>query len=201
MLKEWQLKQQQKLKTLKRLQQKTLNSRMQFDNRELTEIAQVSKVYGLKGHLSIKFHDSFSAKLFNEEIPVFLLIEGMPVPFFVEDYKNSGGYTATKFKFINSATEAEKFVDAKVLICSDDIEDDDEFEDEYEMVGYKVFDTNHGYIGDIVDFNLIPGNPVFETDFNGKSIIIPYTEDIVVDINDEKEEVYINAPNGLIDIY
>lgn len=174
---------------------------MLFDNKELVEIAQVAKTYGLNGHLSLKFDSSFSDDLLNEEIPVFLLIEGIPVPFFVEDYKNSGGYVATKFRYIDGAETAEKYVGCKVLVFADDVQDDEEYDEEMALIGYKVFDAHHGYVGEIVDFNLIPGNPVFETDFDGKTIIIPYTEEIVVDINDDKQEVYINAPDGLIELY
>ena len=174
---------------------------MLFDNKELVEIAQVAKTYGLNGHVSLKFHSGFSETLFEEEIPVFLLIEGIPVPFLVEDYKNSGGYVATKFKYVDNAKSAEKYVGCKVLVFADAIGDDDDYDEELELVGYKVFDAHHGYVGEIADFNLIPGNPVFETDFNGRTIIIPYTEDIVVDINDDKQEVYINAPEGLIELY
>ena len=174
---------------------------MLFDNKELVEIAQVSKTYGLNGHLSLKFDNSFSDDLLNEEIPVFLLIDGIPVPFFVEDYKNSGGYVATKIRYIDGAESADNYVGCKVLVFADDVQDDEEYDEEMDLIGYKVFDAHHGYVGEIVDFNLIPGNPVFETDFNGKTIIIPYTEEIVVDINDDKQEVYINAPEGLIELY
>ena len=174
---------------------------MLFDNKELVEIAQVAKTYGLNGHLSLKFDSSFSDDLLNEEIPVFLLSEGIPVPFFVEDDKNSGGYVATKFRYIDGAETAEKYVGCKVLVFADDVQDDEEYDEEMDLIGYKVFDAHHGYVGEIADFNLIPGNPVFETDFNGKTIIVPYTEDIVVDINDDKQEVYINAPEGLIELY
>ncbi|MBQ4475916.1 MAG: 16S rRNA processing protein RimM [Bacteroidales bacterium] len=174
---------------------------MLFDNKELVEIALVAKTYGLNGHLSLKFDSSFSDDLLDEEIPVFLLIEGIPVPFFVEEYKNSGGYVATKFRYIDGAETAEKYVGCKVLVFADDVLDDEEYDEEMDLIGYKVFDAHHGYVGEIADFNLIPGNPVFETDFNGKTIIIPYTEEIVVDINDDKQEVYIDAPEGLIELY
>ncbi len=174
---------------------------MLFDNRKLTEIAQVAKIHGLNGHLSLKFADNFSEVLFDEEIPVFFLIEGLPVPFFVEDYRNSGGYTATKFRYIDNSETAEKYIGCRVFVFEDDIPDYEDSDEELEFIGYKVFDAKYGYIGCISDFNLIPGNPVFETDFNGKTIIIPYSEDIVVDINDDKQEIYIEAPDGLIDLY
>ena len=128
---------------------------MLFDNKELVEIAQVAKTYGLNGHLSLKFENNFSDDLLDEEIPVFLLIEGLPVPFFVEDYKNSGGYVATKFKYIDSAEAAEKYVGCKVLVFADDVQDDEEFDEELELVGYKVFDAHRGFVGEIADFTPI----------------------------------------------
>ena len=70
---------------------------MLFDNKELVEIAQVAKTYGLNGHLSLKFENNFSDDLLDEEIPVFLLIEGLPVPFFVVVYNTYGGYVFTTF--------------------------------------------------------------------------------------------------------
>lgn len=174
---------------------------MKFDNKQLSEVAFIAKTHGLNGHLSINFINDYSEKLFSKEIPVFFLIDGMPVPFFIEDYKNSGGYTATKFKYINSTLEAEKFIGCKVLLLQSDIpnSEDDDYEDE--LVGYKVFDSKHGYIGEITSFNFIPGNPVFETNYEGNNIIIPFTENIVTGINDDKQEIYIEAPEGLIELY
>lgn len=173
---------------------------MFFENDELTEVALIVRTYGLTGQLSFKIHQEFSNSTIKDNMPVFLLKEGIPVPFFIESVKDSGGNRVVKLKHIDDEGAANKFVGCKVLIILGEIEEI-EPEEESEYSGYSVFDKHHGFIGTFVDFNMIPGNPVFETSFEGKTIILPFLEKFILKIDDEKKEIHIEAPEGLIDLY
>lgn len=175
---------------------------MLFDNIELLEVAYISKPTGLKGLLSLRTLDNFSDSIFKENIPVFLNIEGIPVPFFTESVKNSGNSLTIKLKHIDTEEEASKYKSCPILVfASSVIEEEEDYDMDFELYNYDVYDKNSGYIGKIVDVNMIPGNPVFETEFQGKTIILPYSEEFIENINHEIKRVDINAPAGLIDIY
>lgn len=174
---------------------------MLFDNKDLSEIGKTVKTNGLNGHISIDLYDNYSESIFTKETPVFLIIDGTPVPFFIENIKNTGNYIAVKFRHIDSEPTASKFINCSVSVFTQDIPDDEEDDFENILINYKVYDAKYGYIGIITDFDDIPGNPIFQTDFNGKNIIIPLSDQFVTGIDKDKKELYISAPDGLIDVY
>ncbi len=175
---------------------------MKFDGLELFEVASVIKPHGLNGYISIKTFENYSNKIYNIGMPVFLKIEGIPVPFFIEDVKTSGGNIILKFINICSSEQADRFRSALVMVTEGDIvENKSEELSQSELIGYAVYDAKFGFIGNISLFNDIPGNPVFETTFDNKTIIIPFAEQIINEINKDTKSVYISAPEGLIDIY
>ena len=176
---------------------------MVFDGVELIQVASVVKPHGLKGHLSIKLVENFSEEIFEINKPVFLLIEGIPVPFFIQEIKHAANLVL-KLQFIDSEEQAQKYSNIDVLVKIDVLPDtnDAEYEDEFtDLEGFEVFDENFGYIGKIILFNEIPGNIVFETEFKGKNIIIPWNEDIIKAIDYDNRKIIINAPEGLIQLY
>ncbi len=174
---------------------------MFFENDELTLVANVAKTHGLAGQISLKIHQDFSNDIIEEKMPVFLLTQGIPVPFFVESVKNSGTYRVVKLKHIDSEEKAKTILDSKVYIFSSCIEVEEDEEEESEFSGFAVYDEKHGFIGTFSHFNLIPGNPVFETVLDGKTIIIPYSEEFILSIDEDRKEIHVCAPDGLIELY
>ncbi|MDR2011377.1 MAG: ribosome maturation factor RimM [Bacteroidales bacterium] len=176
---------------------------MIFDGCELIEVAYIVKSHGLKGQLSVKMFDNFSHNVFKEKIPVFLDVKGIPVPFFIEQKKNAGNGFLVKLKHIDSEETANNFRFCSIYIAKNNIKEESEecSDEKWELYDYEVFDRKYGYIGKIKNLNLIPGNPVFETEFNGKLIILPYSEDFIINIDDENKKLEIDAPGGLIDLY
>ncbi len=174
---------------------------MIFDNQELIHIAYTVKPHGLNGHISVKLIPSYSQENLKKDKPVFLMIGGVPVPFFIEDKKRSGNYYAVKLKHINDSDTALKYKNCKLFSFTGEIAESETNTNEFELMGYAVYDKKHGFIGSISDFNDIPGNPVFETQLDNKTIIIPFIEDFIIEINHKTKSVEISTPEGLIDIY
>ncbi len=174
---------------------------MLFDNNNLIKIAYVVKPHGLDGHVSIKLLVDISQKYFQKDRLVFLLKEGLPVPFFIENYKTVGGGTAIKLKHISDEATALKFRSCPIYIIEEEQIIEEINENEFEYLGFDVFDNKHGHIGKIVNYNPISGNPVFETEINGKIIIIPFVSEFISEINLQSKTLFINAPDGLIDLY
>jgi len=174
---------------------------MFFENDELTQIATVARTHGLAGYLSLKIHQDYTNDIITENMPVFLLKEGIPVPFFTENVKDSGSYRVVKLRHLDSEKQASTFVECKVFILTENIEIEEVEEEDSEYEGFAVYDAKHGFIGNFTQFNMIPGNPVFETELDGKTIIIPFAEEFILDIDETRREIHISAPEGLIELY
>jgi len=174
---------------------------MIFDNNELLEVAYVVKPHGLNGFISIKVIEGFSKNNFLENTPVFLSIEGIPVPFFIEAIKQVSSSIALKLKHIDDSEKVLRFKSCTIYMIIDEQLQEESEEAVFELMGYHVYDEKFGHIGEITGFNSIPGNPVFETTLDGKTIIIPYIEEFIKEINDNEQSIKISAPDGLIDLY
>lgn len=174
---------------------------MKFDNRDLVHIANAVKPHGLNGHISLKLNPGYSEDDIMNGKPVFLFIEGLPVPFFPEECKRAGEYIAVKLKNVENSDVADRYRSCKVYSFELEKSVDNEDSDSFSLIGYAVYDKNFGFIGNITDFNNIPGNPVFETQLDNKTIIIPYNEDFIIKINKDLRSIEIETPEGLIDIY
>ena len=71
----------------------------------------------------------------------------------------------------------------------------------HEIIGYQVEDESKGNIGEISDVYEMPSDPVIAVTQNGKEILIPIRDDIFKKVDKKEKKIYINAPEGLIDLY
>ena len=83
---------------------------------DLLPIAQVLKSYGTQGELLISFLAAMPDDIDLNE-PVFLIPEGLPVPFFIEEIQFRGTSKAlVRFQDIDSMKEAEQIVGQKLYL-------------------------------------------------------------------------------------
>ena len=72
---------------------------------------------------------------------------------------------------------------------------------DHEVIGYKVFDAEKGAIGLVQDVIDMTANPLLQLDYNGTEILIPIFEGLIEKVDRKKKELFIKAPEGLIDLY
>ena len=90
------------------------------------KIGEVSKTHNLQGAVIITTDCDLLEQYADE--PVFLLLEGAPVPFFIaEDGLTVRNHTSyiVKFDYVNSLAKAERLVGCEVLIEKELLEDED----------------------------------------------------------------------------
>ncbi|MCQ2374566.1 MAG: ribosome maturation factor RimM [Salinivirgaceae bacterium] len=164
-------------------------------------IGQVVKVHGIAGELMIETDSPEILEDITE--PVFLEIEGLRVPFFVEWAKiNSGRRVRIKFDDVNDEKKALQLVGCPVLVSNDWLDGFEEEElPEQILVGFNIIDTKHGNIGSIDGFENMDINPTMVINHNGNNVLIPFHPDFINDINRRKRSVNVTLPDGLLEIY
>jgi len=153
----------------------------------MLQIAKILKSNGTDGGLLIGMRD-IEADDINLKEPVFIEFDGLPVPFFIQDISPKG--TSKAIIHLNDITnleDAEEIVGRAVYVDSE--EENDEEDD---FMGWTVFDKKKK-VGVVDGFEDIPGNPCLAIG----DILIPLHEDFVVSIDDDKQELYLNLPEGL----
>jgi len=165
-------------------------------------IGTIIKTHGIHGELVLeaKISDLFK----NIEESVFLEIDGLLVPFFIEEiHPTSKERFRIKFDWIDSEPLAKKISNCPVYIPLKSITNSEiEFEENYDiLIGFMVIDRKLGKIGTI-DYTInSDDNPLMAISYKSREILIPIHPDLIKDVNTEEKTISIESPEGLIDLY
>ncbi len=161
------------------------------------KIGTLTRTHGIGGELSMNFTDDVWDRA--EADYVFLEVDGIQVPFFLESWRfRSDSVALLKFQDIDSSESALEYVGADVYFPHDLTPEPSE-DDEYtwrHFTGWKVVDAIAGEIGEIEHVEDSTANTIF---FVGDKLI-PATEDFIERIDAKERTIYMNLPEGLLDL-
>ncbi len=167
------------------------------------EVGYIQKPHGLKGEIILIFDIDFLETL--EEVEVLLVeINGGLVPFFIEDegFRFKTDESAfCKFELVDSLTKAKELVGCKVYVFEDEVIEFEDMEESSTLIGMKAFDAKFGDIGLVSRIDDFSGNRVITVENQKSEIMIPFSDEIITMIDEEKREIHFNCPNGLIELY
>lgn len=162
------------------------------------EIGYISKTHGLKGHVILRLNEYINI---DEEIKsIFLDLNGSQVPYFVEECRpNNAGYIL-KLETIDVVETSKKLIGKKAFALPDFILEEDESLKEF--IGYAIIDSKLGNIGNIADVDEKTENAIIKVIHpTGVEIILPFNDDLIIEIDDDLKTIEFNAPEGLIEMY
>ncbi|MBE6218189.1 MAG: hypothetical protein E7124_09135 [Bacteroidales bacterium] len=181
-----------------------------FDN--LQQVAQVLKSNGTDGELVMGFRE-IAPEDINVKEPVFIVFDGLPVPFFIESFTKRGNSKAlVRLTDINSMEDVEEIAGKAVYIEEDSLPEMSLEEDGYaaltgwllltpadpttdEMTEDEMVLTE---VGEITDFIDIPNNPCIEVETENGAVMIPLHEDLILSVDPENLEIIMQIPAGLL---
>ena len=194
-----------------------------YDN--LQQVAQVLKSNGTDGELVMGFRE-IAPEDINLNEPVFIVFDGLPVPFFIESFTKRGNSKAlVRLTDICSMEDVEEIAGKAVYIEEDNLpemslEEDgyaaligwilltpeipDQVGDDVETVGEDMEEdtslpalTGNLYeVGEITDFIDIPNNPCIEVETESGAVMIPLHEDLILSVDPEYQEIIMQIPAG-----
>lgn len=168
---------------------------------EVFKIGVFNKPHGVKGELSFTFIDDIFDRVDCEYFVC--LLDGILVPFFIEEYRFRSDTTAlVKLERVDTAEQARKFTNIEVFFPKKYAEEDDS-EDiptwNY-FIGFHVKDIRHGDLGEIVAVDDSTMNVLFAIEQeNGKEILLPAHEEFMVKIEKKERLLTVDIPEGLLD--
>jgi len=155
------------------------------------------KPHGFKGHIKFQFaeklHDYFA-----EIEHLFVKNKGTFIPYFIEEISfPNNQYCIVKLEDINdnSLHIAELYIDEN---DKQEYIDLDENEDAY--IGYMCEDITYGNLGPMIRIDILPAQEMAIIDYKGKELLIPFVDDFISDIDDEKQIILFQLPNGFLEI-
>ncbi len=171
-----------------------------FDELEFEEVGRILKTHGVKGQLKVRLNELLNTNIIKGCEPVFIFFKGIPVPFFLEDYSQTGQSQIIKLKFVDNIARAEELCGLDIF-TTEPTQNSIVDTDENSILSYQVYSKYHGHIGYILNINEIPGNPVLEIQNNQNIIFVPFVDDFIEEINHQEKFIKIIPPEGLIELY
>ena len=173
----------------------------------LQQIAQVLKSNGTDGELVMGFRE-IAPEDINLNEPVFIIFDGLPVPFYIESFAKRGNTKAlVRLTDICSMEDVEEIAGKPVYIEADNLPEMSLEEDGYAaLVGWMVLtpenaddmDSDLYEVGEITDFIDIPNNPCIEVETENGAIMTPLHEDLILSLDPEYQEIIMQIPAGLL---
>lgn len=167
---------------------------------EVYKIGVFNKPHGIKGEVSFTFTDDIFDRVDCDYLVC--LLDGIFVPFFIEEYRFRSDTTAlVKLEGVDTAEKARMFTNVPVYFPVKYVEEDDEALLSWSfLVGFDVVDVTHGHLGTLADVDDATMNVLFviEQD-NGEELLVPAHEEFIVGLDKENKELTVNLPEGLFD--
>ena len=175
----------------------------------LQQVAQVLKSNGTDGEFVMGFRE-IAPEDVNLKEPVFIVFDGLPVPFFIESFTKRGNSKAlVRLTDICSMEDVEEIEGKAVYIEEDNLPEMSLEEDGYAaLIGWTLLtpeipdqvgdDMEVIEVGEITDFIDIPNNPCIEVETESGAVMIPLHEDLILSVDPEYQEIIMQIPAGLI---
>ena len=164
---------------------------------DLYKIGKIGKPHGVKGEVSFHFSDDVFDR--TEAEYLMLCIDGLMVPFFMEEYRFRSDETAlVKFCDIDTQERASELTGCEVFFPRDVADDDDDNLSWAEIIGYSLIDSatskNVGKIASVDDSTI---NNLFELE---DGTLIPASIELITNVDKKHKEIEIELPDGILDL-
>ena len=165
-------------------------------NEEVYKIGRLGKSHGIKGEISFQFDDDVFDRVDADYLV--LEIDGILVPFFMEEYRfRSDSIALVKFCDIDTQERASELTGCDVYFPRD-LADEDDTPTLASLVGFDLIEaSNNKKVGTIASIDDSTANILFELE-DGR--LIPATDDLITDINTKDRTIKMEIPEGLLEL-
>lgn len=168
---------------------------------EFLRVARVLKSNGTDGEILIGFRE-ISPEDLNQKEPVFITFDGLPVPFFFESFSKKGVNRAlVHITGVRNLRDAEEIVGKDIFAKPDallEYESDDDGLSVDDLIGWTLLDANNEKVGEITDYEDIPGNTCIYVETKDGQAMIPLHEDLILSVNEDSKSISVSVPDGLL---
>lgn len=171
---------------------------MQVTKDDLLKIAKILKSNGTGGEILVS--SEIDPEDLRKDGPVYLIFDGVPVPFFISSVRKRGTRKAViQLEDVCSQTDAEEIIGKDVYAEAGTYEGLCEDSGIGFLKGWTLYDADGIAAGTITGTLEIPGNPCLEIlTPDGAQAYVPFNEKLLVGIDADNQEIQLEIPEGLI---
>lgn len=164
-------------------------------------LGKITRTHGLAGNVILKL-DTDQPEFYNKLEGIFVEINGLLVPFFVEKQQwSKDNSKIISFKNV-TLQMAEQTVNKNVFLPLSTLPELNGNQFYYhEVVGFEVKDVEGNSAGTIKEVNDMAPQHYFVLDLSGKAVIVPVIKDWILEVNRDKKFIKVELPEGLLDVF
>lgn len=167
---------------------------------DVYKIGILNKPHGTRGELQFTITDDGFDTDSQELEFIFARIDGLLVPFFVEDYRvKSGTSILLKLESIDTEGQARRMTNIEVFYEISRLHATDDGELNWNFFkGCTVEEVNAGDLGKITEVNNSTINTLFIIEKEGKELMVPAQEEFIVELDEQRKHLMMRLPEGLL---
>lgn len=172
---------------------------------ELVQIGKFAKTFGTEGFLRCKIDPVYLDEFLSTRY-VFVKLGGQPVPFFPEKIEKKPELQV-QLDDLKDRESAQPLAGKAIYLRSEDFETStkpstpDLVAQQFDRWrGFLIQDQTLGDIAKIEDFVELPQQVLAVINYNDKEVLIPFTPDIILDIDETDQNILMDLPAGLLDL-
>jgi 16S rRNA processing protein RimM len=172
---------------------------------ETYQLGYIIKTHGLRGHVVAHF-DVDDTAAYAKLKTVYLTLAGAPTKLVEHQIEKvqpqAGSKVLLKLRGIECIEEAEPLRGSQLhlpLAQLPELEDDQFYF--HDVIGFTVIDETLGALGTVENFYELPQQDMLAMRYQGQEVLIPVVDELVSHADQAKKEIYVNLPEGLLDIY
>ena len=167
---------------------------------EVYKIGLFNKPHGIHGELQFTFTDDIFDRVDCDYLVC--LLDGIFVPFFIEEYRFRSDSTAlVKLEGVDTAERARTFTNVEVYFPVKYAEEAGDGELSWNFfVGFRMEDTRHGLLGEVVEVDTATVNTLFVVEKDGEELLVPAQEEFIVGIDQRRKLITVELSEGLLNL-
>lgn len=176
------------------------------ETESLHPVAQALKLFGNNGTLIVKFL-SGNSTFFQETEPVFAMMDGIPVPFFISSIQYRGNNRAEiLFDFIYREAQAKELIGKTFFQVFQKEKmpyiQNNHYDNPSCLIGFTASDVHQGVLGKVKDFFDWQLNPCVSiiSSHNAEPFLIPFQEGLITRIDFQIKHITFSLPQGIVEI-
>lgn len=176
------------------------NPKTNFNRNDFFNIGHIKKCYDHKNEVLVEINES-APQSFDQGDFLFLYLFGQFIPFAIHStHKRASNSIIFQFKTKLQIHLAPSLPNTKVYLLKENYEivENNSFEN---FSGFLLVNQNNEPIGEIIKVHQYPGHYNFEIFIQGKEILVPVNDELVLKINNDSKEVKLQIPEGLIEMF
>lgn len=165
-------------------------------------LGKVTQPHGVKGEVKV-WLDVDEPNYYAALDSVLLDIKGQLVPFFIEEITIRGKKSIARFEGMEAWEDTQSIIGCDMYLPLSQLPELDEDQYYYhEIIGFDIIDNEskniYGKVSSVIEGS---GQDLITMMVGDKEVLIPISDDIIVGVNKSNEQLFVDLPSGLIELY